>query len=63
MKKLIAKHLLSISSVFRPDDPLHGQGIISPVYCDNRLTLSDLGERYRIGLSNLSEHFPETEAT
>ena len=45
MKKLIAKHLLSIKAVFfRPDEPFTwASGIISPVYCDNRLTLSITG--------------------
>ncbi|HHU78387.1 MAG TPA: orotate phosphoribosyltransferase [Clostridiales bacterium] len=67
MKKLIAKHLLSIKAVFfRPDEPFTwASGIISPVYCDNRLTLSDHRVRTDIetGLSKLiREHFPETEA-
>lgn len=66
MKKLIAKHLLSIKAVFfRPEEPfIWASGIKSPVYCDNRLTLSDHKVRtdIEIGLSNLvREHFPETE--
>ena len=42
MNKLIAKDLLSISAVFlRPDDPFTwASGIKSPIYCDNRLTLT-----------------------
>ena len=42
MKKLIAKDLLSIGAVFfRPDEPFTwASGIKSPVYCDNRLTLT-----------------------
>ncbi len=42
MKTLIAKHLLSIKAVFfRPDEPFTwASGIKSPVYCDNRLTLT-----------------------
>lgn len=42
MDKLIAKDLLSIGAVFlRPDKPFTwASGIKSPVYCDNRLTLS-----------------------
>lgn len=41
-KKLIAKDLLSIGAVFfRPDQPFTwASGIKSPVYCDNRLTLT-----------------------
>ena len=40
--KLIAKDLLSIQAVFfRPDEPFTwASGIKSPVYCDNRLTLT-----------------------
>ena len=42
MDKLIAKDLLSIGAVFlRPEDPFTwASGIKSPVYCDNRLTLT-----------------------
>ena len=42
MKKEIAKNLLSIGAVFlRPEDPFTwASGIKSPVYCDNRLTLT-----------------------
>ena len=42
MKTLIAKDLLSIGAVFfRPDEPFTwASGIKSPVYCDNRLTLT-----------------------
>ena len=38
----VAKALLSVKAVFfRPDDPfIWASGIKSPVYCDNRLTLS-----------------------
>lgn len=41
-EKLIAKDLLSIGAVFfRPDQPFTwASGIKSPVYCDNRLTLT-----------------------
>ena len=41
-QKLIAKDLLSIKAVFfRPDEPFTwASGIKSPVYCDNRLTLT-----------------------
>lgn len=42
IKRLIAKDLLSIKAVFfRPDEPFTwASGIKSPVYCDNRLTLT-----------------------
>ena len=41
-EKLIAKDLLSIKAVFfSPDKPFTwASGIKSPVYCDNRLTLT-----------------------
>ena len=41
-KQRIAKGLLSIGAVFlRPEDPfIWASGIKSPIYCDNRLTLS-----------------------
>ena len=42
MKKSIAKDLLSIGAVFlRPEQPFTwASGIKSPIYCDNRVTLS-----------------------
>ena len=42
IEKLIAKDLLSIKAVFfRPEEPFTwASGIKSPVYCDNRLTLT-----------------------
>lgn len=42
MKKEIAKALLSIQAViFRPNEPfVWASGIKSPIYCDNRLTLT-----------------------
>ena len=42
MDKLIAKDLLSIGAVFlRPEQPFTwASGIKSPIYCDNRLTLT-----------------------
>ena len=47
MKETIAKDLLKISAVFlRPDEPFTwASGIKSPIYCDNRLTLSDVDVR------------------
>ena len=66
MKRLIAKDLLSIGAVFfRPDEPLTwASGIKSPVYCDNRLTLSspDVRKDVETGLASLiREYFPEAE--
>ena len=45
MKKIIAKDLLDIKAVFlRPNEPFTwASGIKSPIYCDNRLTLSFTG--------------------
>ena len=42
MQRQIAKDLLSIGAVFlRPEEPFTwASGIQSPIYCDNRLTLS-----------------------
>ena len=42
MKEVIAKHLLDIEAVIlRPEEPFTWtSGIKSPIYCDNRLTLS-----------------------
>ena len=66
MEKLIAKDLLSIKAVFfRPDQPFTwASGIKSPVYCDNRLTLTAPKVRNDVenGLANLiKEHYPEAE--
>ena len=66
MKQLIAKDLLSIKAVFfRPEEPFTwASGIKSPVYCDNRLTLSDIKVRSDVenGLATLiKENYPETE--
>jgi len=67
MEKVIAKDLLKIGAVFfRPDEPFTwASGIKSPVYCDNRLTLSDCGVRNDVenGLAELvKKHYPECEA-
>ena len=67
MQTEIAKELLSIGAVFlRPEEPFTwASGIKSPIYCDNRLTLSAPSVRAKIeaGLSLLvREHFPECEA-
>lgn len=65
-KKAIAKELLSIKAVFlRPERPFTwASGIKSPIYCDNRLTLSSPSVRKKIeeGLAALVKgHFPEAE--
>ena len=66
MKELIAKDLLKIKAVFvRPEEPFTwASGIKSPVYCDNRLTLSDHQVRSDVenGLAALiKEYYPEAE--
>ena len=66
MKTQIAKDLLKIKAVFfRPEEPFTwASGIKSPVYCDNRLTLSDVQVRGDVenGLATLvREHYPEVE--
>ncbi len=67
LRELIAKDLLKIKAVFfRPEEPfIWASGIKSPVYCDNRLTLSDVEVRGDVerGLSQLvRENFPEAQA-
>lgn len=66
MEKKIAKELLSIGAVFlRPDDPFTwASGIKSPIYCDNRLTLTAPAVRTDIenGLCELIKaHYPDCE--
>ena len=66
MKELIAKDLLKIKAVFfRPEEPFTwASGIKSPVYCDNRLTLSDVAVRNDVenGLAQLvKENYPDAE--
>ena len=66
MKNLIAKDLLSIKAVFlSPDEPFTwASGIKSPIYCDNRITLSYHDVRCDIenGLAELiKENYPEAE--
>lgn len=66
MEKLIAEKLLEIEAVFlRPNEPFTwASGIKSPIYCDNRLTLTapkvrDIVEN---GLANLVKaKFPDCE--
>ena len=66
MKKKIANALLSIQAViFRPDEPFTwASGIKSPVYCDNRLTLTAPAVRTQIeeGLAEvIRENYPDAE--
>ncbi len=66
MKELIAKDLLKIKAVFlSPDEPFTwASGIKSPIYCDNRLTLTAPEVRNDVEKS-LAEvvktHYPEAE--
>jgi orotate phosphoribosyltransferase len=66
MKKKIAQHLLSIGAVeLRPNDPFTWtSGIKSPIYCDNRLTISypEVREELANGFVELIKtHFPDAE--
>ena len=66
MEKLIAKDLLSIKAVFfRPEEPFTwASGIKSPIYCDNRLTLT--APKVRDDVENalaetIKKNYPEAE--
>ena len=66
IQKLIAKDLLSIGAVFlRPEEPFTwASGIKSPIYCDNRLTLT--APKVRNDVENalaqvVKEYYPECE--
>ena len=66
MERLIAKDLLDIQAVFlRPNEPFTwASGIKSPIYCDNRLTLSNVKVRRDVenALAELiKKNFPECE--
>ena len=66
IQTLIAKDLLSIQAVFfRPEEPFTwASGIKSPVYCDNRLTLTAPAVRTHVeeGLVELIRaHYPDAE--
>ena len=66
MDKIVAKELLKINAVFlRPNDPFTwASGIKSPIYCDNRLTLSFPETRSIIEnalASKVKEVFPNCE--
>ena len=65
-QRQIASDLLSIKAVFfRPDEPFTwASGIKSPIYCDNRLTLTAPEVRGHVeeGLAALiKEHYPQAE--
>ncbi|MBQ2847530.1 MAG: orotate phosphoribosyltransferase [Clostridia bacterium] len=66
MQKLIAKDLLSIGAVFlRPEEPFTwASGIKSPIYCDNRLTLTAPAVRTDVekGLAEIVKtYYPDAE--
>lgn len=65
-QEMIAKDLLSIQAVFlKPNDPFTwASGIKSPIYCDNRLTLSSVEVRKDVeeGLAQIvKEYYPEVQ--
>ncbi|MGG3888963.1 orotate phosphoribosyltransferase [Metabacillus fastidiosus] len=67
MRENIAKQLLEIKAIYlQPNNPFTwSSGLKSPIYCDNRLTLSYPKIRSEIaeGLVKLiKEHFPSVEA-
>ena len=66
IQKLIAKDLLSIKAVFfRPNEPFTwASGIKSPVYCDNRLTLTSPKVRTDVEQSlaeTIRHEYPDAE--
>jgi orotate phosphoribosyltransferase len=66
MEKYIVEQLLEIEAVFlRPNNPFTwSSGILSPIYCDNRLTLSYPKLRREIATGLMAEiraHFNEVE--
>ena len=63
---LVAKNLLKIKAVFlKPNDPFTwASGIKSPIYCDNRLTLSypDVRKVVEQGLADtIKKYYPDVE--
>lgn len=65
-QEMIAKDLLSIQAVFlKPNDPFTwASGIKSPIYCDNRLTLSSVEVRKDVeeGLAQIvKEYYPDAQ--
>ncbi len=66
MKERIARNLLSIGAVFfRPGEPFTwASGILSPVYCDNRLTLTapEVRDDVENGLADvIRTQYPDAE--
>ena len=66
LKVEVARNLLKIKAVFlKPNDPFTwASGIKSPIYCDNRLTLSypEVRKVVEEGLAQIiKEHFPTCE--
>lgn len=66
LEVIVARNLLKIKAVFlKPNDPFTwASGIKSPIYCDNRLTLSYLETRKVVeeGLAELiRKYYPECE--
>ncbi len=66
IERLIAKDLLKIKAVFfRPNEPFTwASGIKSPVYCDNRLTLTSVEVRNDVENSlakTIQKYYPEVE--
>jgi orotate phosphoribosyltransferase len=66
MKKIVAKELLKINAVFlSPNEPFTwASGIKSPIYCDNRLTLSYPKTRHIIEFAlaeTIKEHYPQCD--
>lgn len=65
--KEVAKFLLKIGAVFlRPEQPfIWASGIKSPIYCDNRLVLSDVEARDVVEnaiADTIKKHYPQAEA-
>ena len=65
-KRVIAENLLATGAVFlRPEEPFTwASGIKSPVYCDNRLTLSNVAVRCNVeqGIADIIRtHWPDCE--
>ena len=66
IQNLIAKDLLSIQAVFlRPDEPFTwASGIKSPIYCDNRLTLTSVNVRNDVEnalAETIKREYPDVE--
>lgn len=66
LSKQIAEHLLKIGAItLRPKEPFTwSSGLRSPIYCDNRMTMSYPAIREQIAqgfVSLINEHFPDVE--